>query len=210
MYPRIILTLICVPLLLTATVPSDAAVMYRFTNAKGEPVYSDTLPPAQARAGYQKIDSETGQVLESVAPQLPPEKLAEKLRREQALKECRDELDRIYQLYSSESDIEHARGEALSSLENRVKQLQANLRQAGREQGRLRSQAADAERAGREIPAALLQNIQRSRSQIATLKDEIEQRHREQQRAEARYARDLERYRDGSCQGALAAAHARG
>jgi chromosome segregation ATPase len=195
-----ILGIICLPVLLAAAFSVAAAsVMYRFANADGDPVYSYTLPPGQARHGYQKIDAQTGQVLESVAPQLPPQELAEKLRREQALKECRDELDRIYQLYGSETDIEYALQETLTSLDTRISQLQANLRQASREQGRLRSQAADLERAGREIPRTVLHNIERSGSQIGTLQREIEQRREEQDLARTRSGRELERFRDGTC-----------
>lgn len=195
------LTIPCVALLLLVSAGAVGAstVMYRFTNENGDPVYSYTLPPDQAKLGYQKIDPQTGQVLESVAPQLPPKQLAEKLRREQALQACRDELDRIYQLYGSERDIQHALKEALESLDTRIGQLRANLRQASLEQRRMQSQAADAERAGREIPAAVLDNMERTRSQIATLKSEIDQRKQEQAQAEARYARDLERFRDGTC-----------
>ncbi len=204
--PAPLKALLRVSLALLIAAPSFAAetVVYRYTNAQGEPVFSYTLPPEQVKAGYQKIDMETGQVLESVAPQLPAVELAEKLRREKAEKACRDELDRLYQLYGSESDIDHARAEALASLDTRIEQLQANLRQAEREQNRLRGQAADAERAGREIPPTLLQNIDGSRSQIRTLKAEIAQRHQEEQQADARFAHDHERFRDGTCTGTLA------
>lgn len=190
--------LIACTLLLGGAV-SAATVMYRFENEDGTPVYSYTLPADQARYGYQKIDPETGRVLESVAPQLPPDELAEKLRREQALRDCRDDLARIYQLYGSEADIDRALEDALESLETRIGQLDANLRQARREQGRLRTLAADAERAGREIPRTVLDNIARSRSQIDTLEREIAQRHEEQNAAHARYARELDRFRDGTC-----------
>lgn len=176
-----------------------ASVMYKYVNRDGNPVYSYTLPSEQARYGYQKIDAVTGQVLETVAPQLTGEELAEKLRRDAALKACRDELERIYRLYGSEADIERALQHALSSLETRIAQLQTNLRQAEREQERLRSQAADAERAGRQIPARLLDNIERGQSQLTTLAGEIEQRRAEQVQARARYARELERFRDGTC-----------
>ena len=134
-----------------------------------------------------------------VAPQLPPEQLAAKLRREKALQDCRDELDRIYQLYGTETDIEYALQETLGSLDTRIGQLQANLRQAHRERERLRTQAADAERTGREVGASLHENLQRSRSQIAALEAEIRQRGREQEAARARYAHELERFRDGTC-----------
>ena len=189
----------CMLWLLAGAAVAASSVMYRFTNEQGDPVYSYTLPPEQVRSGYQKIDPLTGHVLESVAPQLPPRELAEKLRREQAMKDCRDELTRIYQLYGTERDIEYALQDALESLDTRIDQLQANLRQARREQSRLRSQAADAERAGREIPRRLLDSIESSRKQIENLENEIAQRQGEQDQAQARYARDLDRFRDGTC-----------
>lgn len=186
-------------LLLPCLAMAASPVMYKYLNRDGNPVYSYTLPSEQTRLGYQKIDAVTGQVLETVAPQLTGEELAEKLRRDAALKACREELERIYRLYGSEADIERALQTALSSLETRITQLQTNLRQAEREQERLRSQAADAERTGRQVPARLLDNIERGRSQIATLGREIEQRRAEQVQAKARYARELERFRDGTC-----------
>ena len=175
------------------------AVMFEYENEAGDPVYSYTLPPGQAERGYRKIDPVTGQVLEEVAPALPPEELAAKQARERALAACEDELDRIYQLYGTERDIEYALNEALASLETRIGQLQANLRQARREQGRLRNQAAEAERAGREVSQSLTDNLSRGQSQIATLEQEIAQREREMEEARARYARELERFRDGTC-----------
>lgn len=176
-----------------------ASVMYRFSNEAGDPVYSYTLPPGQVARGYQKVDMRTGRVLQSVAPQLPPDLLAQKLERERALQACQDELDRIYQLYGKESDIELAKSQALASLDTRINQLQANLRQARREQDSLRDQAADIERAGRQIPAVLLENMRRSESQIESLNTEIVQRRDEQDLAEQRFSHELARFRDGNC-----------
>lgn len=191
---------VALALLVCVTVLGAASgVMYRFTNEQGDPVYSYTLPSGQAERGYQKIDPQTGHILETVAPKLPPAELAEKLRRERALKECRDELDRIYQLYSTEADIDYALEDTLESLETRIGQLQANLRQARRERDRLQSQAADAERAGRDIPQSLVDNLQRSGSQIETLEQEIGQREQAQEQALARYTHERERFRDGTC-----------
>lgn len=175
------------------------SVMYRYVNEQGEPVYSYTLPTNQADRGYQKVDPETGQILEDVAPQLSPEKLAAKRRQEQAMQECRDELERIYQLYGTRTDIENALEAALLALETRIGQLQANLRQARREQERLRSQAADAERAGREVPRRLQENIRRGHGQIDTLREQINSREQEKLHARARFAHELERFDDGSC-----------
>ena len=187
-------------LLLTgARVTGATSVMYEFHNEAGDPVYAYTLPPGQERQGYKVIDAETGAIIKEVAPELPPEELAAKLAREQALRECNAELDRIYQLYGAEKDIDYALQESLESLDTRIGQLQANLRQARREQARLRNQAAEAERSGREISQALSDSIARSRSQIATLEREIEQREQEKVEARERYAYELARFRDGTC-----------
>lgn len=187
-------------LLLVAHAAAGAStVMYRYVNEQGDPVYSYTLPADQAELGYQKVDAETGQILQDVAPQLPPEELAAQRRRERAMQECRDELERIYQLYGTRADIENALEAALSSLETRIGQLQANLRQARRQQERLRSQAADAERAGRQVPRIVQENLRRGRGQIETLREEIDKREEEKLQARARYAHELERFDDGTC-----------
>lgn len=191
--------LICIPLLLAASAAGAAAVMYRFVNENGEPVYSYTLPSSQVRHGYQKIDPRTGRVLETVEAELPPEQQKEKRRREQAMKDCRDELDRIYNLYGSEEDIDRALEDSMTSLDNRIDQLQANLRQANVEQGRLQDQAADAERAGREIPPGVLRNMDGIRAQIETLEREIDRRRQEREQASGRFRRELARFRDGTC-----------
>ena len=185
--------------LLLASAAGAATVMYRFVNENGDPVYSYTLPSSQVRHGYQKIDPQTGRILETVEAELPPEQRREKLRREQAMRDCRQELDRIYNLYGSEQDIDRALADTLASLENRIDQLQANLRQAEVEQGRLQVQAADAERAGRDIPRRVLLNMEGGRAQIDTLAREIERRRQEQEQARTRFRRELARFRDGTC-----------
>lgn len=203
--------LILSALLLAATSgwSASGSVMYRFSNADGDPVYSYTLPPGQAAKGYQKVDAQSGRLLETVDAQLPPDLLAEKVRREAMMAACRDELERIYQLYGKEADIQYARSQVLESLDTRISQLQANLRQAHGEQESLRAQAADAERAGRQIPRNLLDNMRRSQSQIETLVTEIDQRRDEQDLARQRYARELDRFQDGTCPepGTVADAH---
>lgn len=205
--PVKLLARLCLVLLAAAPTLGAATVMYRYVNAQGDPVFSYTLPPDQAKSGYQRIDMDTGKVVESVAPELPPDELAEKLRREKAAKACQEELYRVHQLYGSESDIDHAREEALGSLDTRIEQLEANLRLAQRQQSQLQTQAANVERAGQEIPATLLQNMDSGRSQMKTLKTEIDQRRQEQKQAEERFTRERERFRSGTCPGTLADAH---
>jgi len=194
-----IVTIAAVLLLTGARVSGATSVMYEFLNEAGDPVYAYTLPPGQEKKDYKVIDAETGTIIKQVDAQLPPEELAAKLAREQALRECESELDRIYQLYGSEKDIDYALKESLASLDTRIGQLQANLRQARREQSRLRNQAAEAERSGREVSQPLADSISRARSQIATLEQEIAQREQAKAEARERYAYERARFRDGSC-----------
>ncbi|MEQ8858286.1 MAG: hypothetical protein RIC56_06535 [Pseudomonadales bacterium] len=194
-----IITLCCALLLLGAPLVAASSQLFQYTNAQGELEFNYTLPSGQEERGYKVIDPITGEVIRDVAPVLPPDQLAEKLRRDQVMRECRDELDRIYQLYGSEADIDYALQETLESLETRIGQLQANLRQARRERDRLRAQAVDAERGGRKVPQSLSDNLQRSRSQIATLEGEIELREGERETTRTRYDHERARFLDGTC-----------
>jgi chromosome segregation ATPase len=179
--------------------PAAAAVMFKYRNADGDVVYSYTLPPGQARLGYEKVEIGTGKVLETVAAQLPPAELEARQRRERAMAECRNELERIYALYGSERDIAAAEHDAVDTLEKRIVQIQGNLARQRRELERLRGQAADAERAGNQVSGVLLDRIGSSQSQLDQLENEIAQRRREQDEARARYQRERERFQDGRC-----------
>jgi hypothetical protein len=182
----------------TAAAAATADVMYRYSDAEGNQVFSYTLPADQARRGYDKVELTTGQV-ETVAPELPPEALALQLQRDRAIADCRIELQRIHALYSSERDIDSAQAVAVESLEKRVSQIQDNLALAERELDHLQKQAANAERAGRAVAADLVATIERRQSQIEVLHQDVAQRRDEQNQAEQRYRRELERFRDGTC-----------
>jgi hypothetical protein len=192
--------LIGAALLLSALSVTAAAanVMYRYSDAEGNRVFSYTLPADQARRGYEKVDLKTGQV-ETVAPELPPEALALQLQRDRAIADCRIELQRIYALYSSERDIVRAQSVAVDSLEKRVSQIQDNIALAERELDHLQKQAANAERAGRAAAADLVATIERRQSQIEVLHQDVAQRRDERNQADQRYQRELERFRDGTC-----------
>ena len=199
---RLLAVLLCVALSAAAVAaPGGApgAVMFKFRTAEGDVVYSYTLPPGQARLGYEKVDLGTGKVIETVAPQLPPAELEARLRRERAMAECRNELERLYALYGTENDIAVAEREAVDALDRRISQIQTNVARARRELERLRAQAADAERSGAQVTGTLLERIRANESQIDQLENEIAQRRAEQAQARQRFQRERERFLDGRC-----------
>jgi hypothetical protein len=177
---------------------ASASVMYRYTNEDGNRVFSYTLPPEQARRGYERVDLATGRV-QAVAPQLAPEDMALRERREQALAACRSELQRIHSLYSTERDIGHAQEAAQESLTRRIGQIESNATLAENELERLQLQAADAERAGRSVPPDLIRRIDHRRAQIESLHAEAALRRQEQDQSNQRYQRERDRFREGTC-----------
>lgn len=196
---KIVITMSLAALLSCASLAATAATfMYQYIDSQGSRVFSYTLPPGQAKHGYEKVNLSTGKV-ETVAPQLSAEEMVVKQRQDQAMAACQVELQRIYTLYGSERDIHHARTAALDALSKHSAQIEANQQQAEVELERLQSQAADAERAGRPVAADLVTAIERRDVQLVSLERQLALRHQEQDLAEQRYRRELDRFRDGRC-----------
>ncbi|MFU8816612.1 MAG: DUF4124 domain-containing protein [Pseudomonadales bacterium] len=186
-------------LLLCASFAATAAtVMYKYTDPQGARVFSYTLPPGQAKHGYERVNLSTGKV-EVIAPQLSAEDLALQQRQQQALAACRVELQRIYTLYSAERDIHRAREVSLDALTKSAAQIEADQRQAELELERLQVQAANAERSGQPVTTDLVSAIERRHAQLASLHGQLEQRQHEREQAERRFHRELARFRDGQC-----------
>lgn len=199
---RLLALLFCLSLAAAAGAAPGAStggVMFKFRTAEGNVVYSYTLPPGQARLGYEKVDLGSGKVIETVAPQLPPAELEARLRRERAMADCRDELERLYALYGTENDIAIAEREAVDALERRIGQIQSNAARVRRELERLRDQAADAERSGTQVSGTLLERIRGNEAQVDQLENEIAQRRTEQAQTRQRFQRERERFQDGRC-----------
>lgn len=186
-------------LLIFSVSAADAGtVMYRYTSAEGSQVFSYTLPPGQARHGYEKVDMATGRV-ETVPAQLSPEERALVERQEQALAACRDELRHIYTLYGNEDDIDRAQAAALDVVAKRISQLKLNVDLAEAELERLQQQAANTERAGRTVPEELIRRMDRGRRQIDALENQVAEQQNQQEQLEHRFGRERERFRHGAC-----------
>jgi hypothetical protein len=185
-------------LALAASAADARNVMYRYTTPDGSRVFSYTLPPGQARLGYEKVDIATGRV-ESVAPQLSPEELARAERQQQALAECRQELQRLSTLYSVDGDIDRAEAAALEALHKRTGQLNVSAELAAAQLERMEAQAANAERAGRPVPEDLMKRMDSSRRQIDELHRQVAEQSQQREQVEQRYRLEREQFRQGAC-----------
>lgn len=194
-----VVLLVGLALLLGATTSAAQSRLYRYTNAQGQLEISHAIPTDRVAAGYEVIDSSTGQVIRVVAPQLTPEQLAAKQRREREAAICNQEMERLRALYGREQDITHASDQAVASLQGRIEQIRANLLIEQRRLEEFQLDAAQLERSGNSVPTRLLNNMKRTEAQVATLEREILQRHAEQDQARSRFQADLELYRQGEC-----------
>ena len=182
-------------LAVAAAGPADAARLYRFTNEQGRVEISHTIPTERVPFGYEVLDANSGRVIRSVEPQLSDAEYARKVEREQ----CEAALARLDKLYQSEDDISAAQALALRSIDNRIAHSKANLAHLEAKQTEYEAQAAKLERAGAPLPQPLIANLEKTRAQIRTLETELANRSEDRDRAEARYALELEMYREQNC-----------
>ncbi len=120
---------VCALALVTAWASSvlEAADLYRLTDEHGGVVYTDKVPPSQAKKGYGILDSQ-GRTKDQVAPEMSAETRAEQERQraaQEAAKRAADEQTRreslLLQLYGSEDAIQAARESMLQATEGKRK-----------------------------------------------------------------------------------------
>ena len=157
---------------------SMATELYRYVDNKGVTVLSrQGVPPEFIGKGYEVLNDQ-GRVLRVIPPAPSPEEFA----RLQAEKARASSDAQLLRLYSNLDDVDRARERRLSELDGVIGVARGNLQSVRTQQANLQSQAADHERAGRQVPEHLL-------AQINNLKDEQE-----------RLQRDIDRYKESRIQ----------
>lgn len=155
-----------------------AAELYRYVDAKGVTVLSrQGVPPELIGKGYEVLNDQ-GRVVRVVPPAPTPEEYA----RMQAQKARASSDAQLLRLYSNLDDVDRARERKLAELDGVIGVARGNLQSVRTQQANLQSQAADHERAGRQVPESLL-------AQINNLKEE-----------QQRLQRDIDRYKDARSQ----------
>ncbi len=158
-------------LLLLGAVPSlaGAAELYRYVNDKGVTVLDRLgVPPQFIGNGYEVLN-EQGRVVK-VVPPAPSEAERQRLAEEKAMASSDAQLQR---LYSTVDDVERARVRKLEEIDGQTSVAKANQQSLRTQQADLQAQAADIERAGRQVPEHLLVQIDNLRAEQANLDKEI-------------------------------------
>ena len=168
---------------------ASAVELYRYTDERGTTVLSrQGVPPEHIGRGYQVLN-EQGRVIRVI----PPAPTAEELRRMQLEKAQALSDVQLLRLYSTPEDVERARQRKLAELDGLIGVARGNLQSVRNQQANLQSQAAEHERAGREVPAHLLAQIDNQVAEQARLKSDIERYQALREQSNANFDADLER-----------------
>lgn len=163
--------------------------LYRYVDDKGVVVLDrHGVPPQFIGKGYEVLN-EQGRVTRVV----PPAPTAEE--RQRLLEaEARATSDvQLLRLYASAEDVERAKIRKLAELDGVIGISRGNLQALRTQQESLQGQAANHERAGREVPEALLVQIGNLNREQASLQRDIERFMRVREEAENSFGRDQAR-----------------
>lgn len=183
-------------LLVLAASPAAAADLYRYKNAEGNTVIDYRIPPEYVKNGYEVV-SEEGVVLRVVAPQLTDEQRAAADAEERQKREAerlREWDESLLRRYSTVADIEAARDRALGDLLIRVSILKSNKRSLKQQVENYQSQAAEAQRRGREVSDDHLEAIEDLQSEMTATDRAIAERENEIDIVESAYQEDIDRF----------------
>ena len=165
---------------------ANAAEMYRYTNAQGITVIDRQSVPSEFIAKGYEVLNEHGRVVRVV----PPAPTAEEMQKILADRERAKSDAQLLRLYSSLEDVDRAQARKLAELDGLIGVAKGNLQSVRQQQANLQKQAADQERAGREVPKPLLDQISSQRDEQVRVKKDIERYQAARAQAQKTFAAD--------------------
>lgn len=168
---------------------AGATELYRYTDDQGVTVLGrQGVPPEFIGKGYEVLNDQ-GRVIKVV----PPAPNAEEMQRLLADKARASSDAQLLRLYSTPEDIERARDRKLAELDGLIGVARSNLQSARLQQDNLQSQAAEHERAGREVPEHLLAQIDNQKDEQLRQYKDIARYQEARKQAQASFAADRQR-----------------
>ena len=176
-------------LVLLSPALAGAAELYRYVDDKGVTVLDrQGVPPEYIGKGYEVLN-EHGRVVR-VVPPAPSREEMQRLLDEKARARSDAQLLR---LYTSVEDVDRALERKMAELDGLIGVARGNQQSLRAQQSSLQSQAAESERAGREVPAHLVEQIDNLRDQQKSLDKDIARYEKDRDIAKAGYAADRAR-----------------
>ncbi len=167
--------------------------LYRYENDKGVKVLNHTIPPEYAQKGYDVL-STSGQLIRRVTAAPTDGAIA----KENSERMLREKFAVLQRRFSSPRDIEDAKRRRLANINTNISIVRGNLGGINTRIENLMRQAADAERAGRDVPPSLLQQLGDTRAELEVAEASLKARLEEYQVVSDRYDNDLATFAQGS------------
>ena len=187
--PKPLLTRCTLLLAMLLPMTGVATELYRYVDDKGVTVLSrQGVPPQFIGKGYEVLNDQ-GRVLRVI----PPAPTAEEYARMQADKARASSDAQLLRLYSNLDDVDRARERKLAEIDGVTSVARGNLQSVRTQQANLQGQAAEYERAGREVPANLLKQINNLKDEQQRLLRDIARYQQVRKDAEAGFAADRAR-----------------
>ena len=174
---------------------SAGKVYYRYMDANGVTVINHLIPPEYVQKGYEVVTAR-GDVLRVIEP-APSGKDAAQQVLESKRKAELDAWDaELRRRYSTVRDIEAAKQRKLAQVDGSIAMLQGSLRNLKHQIAQQHAQAAKNERMGVAVPAALLKTLASLEEELQVNEENMAERERQYQRVEAKYNRDIARFKE--------------
>jgi len=177
-----------------------AAQLYRWVDDQGNVHYTDKIPPSQAERGHTELSGD-GVRMRTVAPAKTPEEIRrerelERLRaQQQRLIEQQQTADRaLLSTFRTVDDLVMVRDGKMSAIDAQIQVTKGNARRQQDWLARLRSEAADLERAGEPVTEQLEERISGTERSIKQSMAAVVQREQQKQEIRESFSRDLKRF----------------
>jgi len=189
-------------LLALGTVAAQAGTIECWRNDEGVRECGNSVPPKYSQKRIEVLD-EHGMVIEvrpaaKTKAELAKEaqrKKAEKARKKHQAEQARkDEV--LLSTFTSEHDIAMARDDKLQAIDGIINVTQGTVKILQDKLEGLQKQAADIERAGRNPPKHLLDQMADVKRQIQSKQAFIDKRRKEKAAVRKEYAADMKRFRE--------------
>ncbi|NVK22993.1 MAG: hypothetical protein HWD86_10790 [Kangiellaceae bacterium] len=180
----------------------EAKNYYRYTDNNGKIVVKDYLPTEAVKSGYEII-SDTGRLIEKIAPALTKEqRIAENIRQEQ-LKEQeekrREERRRdtlLLRQYQTVDDIERSKNSQTATLKINLRIINNHTKSLERKLEEQQKRAADYERRGRKVPQATLHEISAIQNQMDVNEESVARYNKQIADIEEQFQKDRIRFQE--------------
>ena len=179
---------------LLAVLPAHAANLYRYRNAQGVLVIDHTVPANAAQNGYE-ILAPDGRLLETVAAGGDKAPSRAPSRPESIRSEHQEKIDRyLLSSYSSVADIEVVKARRLQEVEREIGIDKVRLEEMERQRMATEDSAANIQRGGKPVPAALLAQLTDLNQKLEQARTQLSERQLQYTEVERLYAEYAARF----------------